>query len=217
MSTPSPQTDPATAEEAPSARARVLDTVGALGGAIAFIGVMGLLAMQIGMAVDYPWLPIAVPVLYIAGVLLTVVRRTGRARVSWRNVVPLFVLYAILGFWDLLSIAVVMVFVVVEMVLGPLMFLGSFVSLAVLGIFVIETVLGIPLDGISGPESWAEAGIFAGVLTVSGLVLWWRIGHGEGDDDPISNAYARTHAWIIGMLHLGILACGGPSPDHEER
>ncbi|MEM7157335.1 MAG: hypothetical protein AAF799_31100 [Myxococcota bacterium] len=209
-----PAGPPATNDE-PAARARVLDNIGALGSVIALLGVIGLLAMQMGMAQDHPWLVVAVPVLYVGGVLLTVVRRTGRARVSVLNVVPLFVIYAILGFWDLLSIGLVMAFVVVEMILGPLLGMATIVAVMMLGIFVIETVLGIPLDGISGPESWGQAGIFVAVLVVGVVVLRWRFGRDEGED-PIMDAYARTHARILGLLHLAILACGGPSPDHEE-
>jgi hypothetical protein len=88
-----------------------------------------------------------------------------------------FILYAILGFWDLLSIILFLPIVVLDMMLGPFMILLFVVSAVLLGDYFYDLMFST-----RGFVSKSEVGYMILGLVVfvtSFLILRWRF-----SDDP---------------------------------
>lgn len=182
----------------------IFDGVEYIGATIAMLACFALLGIYVGLGESWPWLGLILIIGYPLGIILIAISKTGRSGLSWRHPVRfllLLILYVISGFWDLITIFLILPAVIIDMLLGPFMF----VLLAVSGVLTGEYYFDIIFT--SKPFIWKDFGYsILGLLVFMGsiLILRWRL---STDPDTIMDKGNEMIFWLRDKIQQGKTWC----------
>ena len=181
-------------------REKIFKGISGIGVGFGFVFMAGMLLLLTGLAQKYPalfWLSIAA---YGASVILQVIGDVGQRKLRHPlfTVPALWALYIVLGFWEFITIPMILVIVVISMLSGPFMVLVAVLSALMLGLYFIEDIIGYDIQGVSSFDNGVQALLALGALIVSSAVL--GAVHFGSEDDLIMDKGTDIIAGIHSLL-----------------